>query len=253
MFCFIVSIQFGNISIFISFLQVYPNFDVKTLLENSIRRKSVIVCVPWLIKYLSMLDTVTLKLPYYIQVHSSLFWIYRNFDWGPDPNIYLIKFCLGWLFELPHIPDHNYLHFCTETLPSEQSTSKTFIDQLEIVDQDILYFCCPYLDEIKKLLSATFTNHSISIKHITPVTAHQSPDEVARKKLEQQLEEAFFNGQPISMRKTVEFVSERVASTCVKYVCVVLVPQHKKSALEKFRAAVQIQGEFLFHTFFVSS
>ncbi|XP_044260960.1 codanin-1 [Tribolium madens] len=214
--------------------QICPNFDVKTLLETSVRRKSVILCVPWLIKYLSMLDTVTLKLPYYTQIHSTLFWIYRNFDWGPDPNIYLIKFCLGWLFELPHIPDHNYSFFFST--PPQNTTPKTHIDQLEIVDQDILYFCCPYLNEIKKLLTTTSTNQMITIKHITPVTAQQqTPDEIARKKLEQQLEDAFFNGQPISLRKSVDFVSERVASTCVKYVCGVLVPEYKKKSLEKFK------------------
>ncbi|XP_008194510.1 codanin-1 isoform X2 [Tribolium castaneum] len=220
--------------------QICPTFDVKTLLENSIRRKSVILCVPWLIKYLSMLDTVTLKLPYYTQIQNTLYWIYRNFNWGPSPNIYLIKFCLGWLFELPHIPDNNALYFTTEetTQNSTESPKTSYIDQLEIVDQDILYFCCPYLNEIKKLLTTTTTNQMITIKHITPVTAQQSPDEIARKKLEQQLEEAFFNGQPISLRKSVEFVSERVASTCVKYVCSVLVPEFKKKSLETFKSMI---------------
>ena len=208
-----------------------------------------------------MLDYITLKLPYYAQVHTTLFWIYRNFDWGPDPNIFLIKFCLGWLFELPQLPDNNFLHFCTQTPNFDDTTNtnpKFYLDQLEIVDQDILYFCCPYLDEIKKLLSSSSTSHSITIKHITPVTALQSPDEVARKKLEvscvvltsdshssvfyqQQLEEAFFNGQPTSLRKTVEFVSERVASTCVKYVCHTLVPKHKKLASDKFKSCIQFK------------
>jgi codanin-1 len=56
--------------------------------------------------------------------------------------------------------------------------------------------------------------------------------------LQQQLEEAFFNGQPVSLRKTVEFVSERVASTCVKYVCGTLVPSHKKNALERLKSTI---------------
>ncbi|XP_050501574.1 codanin-1 isoform X2 [Diabrotica virgifera virgifera] len=46
----------------------------------------------------------------------------------------------------------------------------------------------------------------------------------------QQIEEAFFNGQPESLRKTVEFVSERLASACVKHICNAIVPPFKKDA-----------------------
>lgn len=51
--------------------------------------------------------------------------------------------------------------------------------------------------------------------------------------LQQQLEEAFFSAQPVSVRKTVEFVSERIASACVKYICHDLVPQFKQKSLEE--------------------
>jgi codanin-1 len=33
-----------------------------------------------------------------------------------------------------------------------------------------------------------------------------------------QLEESFFHGQPASTRKTVEYIAERVASSCVKHI-----------------------------------
>jgi len=58
---------------------------------------------------------------------------------------------------------------------------------------------------------------------------------MARKKLEQQLEDAFFNGQPASLRKTIEFVSERVASLAVKYVCHDLVPKAKDMAVRDLK------------------
>lgn len=54
-----------------------------------------------------------------------------------------------------------------------------------------------------------------------------------------QLEEAFFNGQPISMRKTVEFVSERIASTCVKHLCNSVVPNFKKQALADWKKTLE--------------
>lgn len=50
-----------------------------------------------------------------------------------------------------------------------------------------------------------------------------------------QLEEAFFHGQPASTRKTVDFVSERVASTCVKHICNTLLTSARETNLNAFR------------------
>ena len=50
-----------------------------------------------------------------------------------------------------------------------------------------------------------------------------------------QLEEAFFGGQPASTRKTVDFVSERVASTCVKHICNTLLMSSRETNLNNFR------------------
>jgi len=50
-----------------------------------------------------------------------------------------------------------------------------------------------------------------------------------------QLEEAFFHGQPASTRKTVDFVSERVASTCVKHICNTLLVSSRETNLNSFR------------------
>lgn len=50
-----------------------------------------------------------------------------------------------------------------------------------------------------------------------------------------QLEEAFFHGQPASTRKTVDFVSERVASACVKHICNTLLTTSRETNLNAFR------------------
>lgn len=50
-----------------------------------------------------------------------------------------------------------------------------------------------------------------------------------------QLEEAFFNGQPVSIRKTVDFVSERISSACVKNICNKIVPEFKKESVREFK------------------
>lgn len=52
------------------------------------------------------------------------------------------------------------------------------------------------------------------------------------------MEEAFFHGQPMSTRKTVEYVSERVASCCVKYICNNLLPVERKNNKELLKKIV---------------
>lgn len=51
-------------------------------------------------------------------------------------------------------------------------------------------------------------------------------------RLQLQLEEAFFHGQPSSTRKTVDFACERVASSCVKHICSVMLPVTAGKKLE---------------------
>ncbi|KAK9745298.1 Codanin-1 C-terminus [Popillia japonica] len=95
------------------------------------------------------------------------------------------------------------------------------------------------------------SNSSNVVKHIKPLSSVENSTDVTEKKLKVnrkdnvlwirikaifnrgQLEEAFFNCQPISIRKTVEFISERVASSCVKHICNNVVPEFKKASLER--------------------
>lgn len=175
---------------------------MKNLLESSIKQNNIVLTVPWIAKYLSMLDYVTLRLPYYLSLYKILFHLHKNCDkvLGNRTNVNnynasLVKFCLGWLFELPQFPESEYFSFCLDVpegdifyLKSPKTKCKSVkerkLDDLDIVDQNILYTCCPFLEEIKKLLSSDALNGLVTVKHITPVTAVQSSDEIAKKKLE---------------------------------------------------------------------
>lgn len=90
----------------------------------------------------------------------------------------LIKLCLGWLFELPNVPGSLYYNF-------EEPGERFTLNELRLVDQNVLIVCCPYLKEIKKvLLSNAASNEGVTVKHITPLTAVQSPAKIAKKRLE---------------------------------------------------------------------
>uniref|UniRef100_A0AAR5QJV6 Codanin-1 C-terminal domain-containing protein n=1 Tax=Dendroctonus ponderosae TaxID=77166 RepID=A0AAR5QJV6_DENPD len=218
--------------------QIRPALDVKSLLESAIEKRTVVLIVPWLTKYLAMLDYVTLRLPYYKALNVRLFRLYQNCEGSETPhcNVAVVKFCLGWLFEMPHFPATEYLQFCSEipagvqNLSNGKSATGKCLDCMGIMNRRLLYLCCPYLDEMKKILASNAPGSKIAVKYITPVTAVASDTETSRKKLEQQLEDAFFSGQPSSLKRTVEFVSERVASTAIKFICQELVPLAKAEA-----------------------
>lgn len=164
--------------------QIEPKFNVKKVLETSIVTNTMILCIPWLTKYLSMLDCVTLRLPYYHDVIKTLLLFYKSLNnQFPQKSIYFIKFNLGWLFELPHFPETDHLNLEISHFP-DNKPEKTGLDYLEIVDQNVLYLCCPYLNEIKKIFTTNSVVNTPTIKHITPVTALEPPELIAKKKLQ---------------------------------------------------------------------
>lgn len=162
--------------------------------------RHTILTVPWVTEYLAMMDFLTLRLPYYISVFKILFQLYRKDNRSKKNwpyNILLVKFSLGWLFELPHFPDVEFFTYLNETdkLPINFSCSEkkeTMLDDLKIVDQNILYTFCPFLDDIRKLLLTDIVNSNATVKHITPVTTIQSGEEIAKKKIEVSEDKAKF-------------------------------------------------------------
>lgn len=129
-----------------------------------------------------MLDFVTLRLPYYKNITGILFSLSRNCDLT-DHSSALLQFSLGWLFELPHFPGSDY--FRKPVLEITGDERNKGLDQLNVIDEEILYICCPFLDEIKRIVSnATLNSRNVTVKHITPTTAVQSPTEMAKRKIE---------------------------------------------------------------------
>lgn len=167
--------------------------DVKNVILNSIRESNLILSIPWVTEYLAMLDYVTVRLPYFTEVYELLFSLYASsflLEQSVDKSsLILIKFCLGWLFELPNFPSDQYFAWISKPLsrPLKFENSKRGqeikLDHLDLIDQVVLFACCPYLEEIKKLLQMNNTRSGITVKHITPLTAAESYFEVTEKRL----------------------------------------------------------------------
>ncbi|XP_012280996.1 uncharacterized protein LOC105700032 [Orussus abietinus] len=268
--------------------RVLPALDLQFCLQNAVLDGKFSLTIPWAVKYLTMMDSATLHLPYYMNILEFLYLVYRacsNCNVTESGVIsqqtaLLVKFSLGWLFEQPNFPKDLYYAFQSnlnhdkmkslfhpdkKEVPSPFYTSgltstsirncTVNLDKLDIIDDRAIYICCPFLSEVKIILaSGNTSSSSTTIRHITPVSSQlpKSSSSSSTKHLEMQLEEAFFRGQPTSTRRVVDFVAERIGSTCVKHISNSLLPPAREKSLTKFREVVnkkrsEIQSEQLDH------
>ncbi|NXR37822.1 CDAN1 protein, partial [Zosterops hypoxanthus] len=218
--------------------QTLPVLDILKLLRQSIRDQRSILTIPWIVEYLSLVDHIAPFLDYYRKVFGLLLQVYRLMVLSEDKemsflNKLLILAVLGWLFQVPSVPEE--LFFTTddrqERFMLDTVTSARALDFVPLVDQQLLYTCCPYLSELRKLLASFVAGSGGKnggfIRKITPTAAESLAPKtsVTQRKLQVDLEQAFFHNQPPSLRRTVEFVAERVGSNCVKHIKATLVAE----------------------------
>lgn len=97
-----------------------PLFDVKSILLSAIAERKLIITVPWLVQYLAMLDGISLRLSYYKDLFDVLYELYLRtnaYEMATKRRLlvtptsrFIIRACLGWLFEHPNIPEE-YLSY----------------------------------------------------------------------------------------------------------------------------------------------
>ncbi|XP_010895581.2 codanin-1 isoform X2 [Esox lucius] len=209
--------------------------DVCAVLRSSVIRRRTVLTVPWLVEFLSMLDYTGPFLLCYRNVLGLLLSLYRRMALSRGGEVcylnqMLLVAVLGWLFQIPVIPEELFFSsdFSLDAELEESPRNAQGLDGLVLVDQQLLYTCCPFLGEFRKLLVAFVAGSSARggglIRKITPTSAeHRGVPTRSQHKLQEDLEQAFFHNQPPSLKRTVEFVAERVGSNCVKHIKATLV------------------------------
>uniref|UniRef100_F7AX28 Codanin 1 n=1 Tax=Ornithorhynchus anatinus TaxID=9258 RepID=F7AX28_ORNAN len=214
--------------------QTPPALDVLTLLRQGLRTRRVVLTVPWLAEFLSLADHVAPLLDYYRTVFVLLLQLHRQVGSGQEAdgemnvlNKLLLLAVLGWLFQrVPRTPEP--LRFWSQ-------------DTMPVVDQQLLYTCCPFLGELRKLLASWVSGSGGFMRKITPTTAENlgSQRPQTYQGVQAELAQAFFHNQPPSLRRTVEFVAERVGSNCVKHIKATLVAELVRRAESLLQKQVQ--------------
>ncbi|CRK97437.1 CLUMA_CG010826, isoform A [Clunio marinus] len=217
---------------------LHPDFDVKQIVLKSMNGHKLLVTIPWLVEYLAMLDFITIRLEYYRETFQILYSIYLRVNTMIDSNSlcklptsrFIIRICLGWLFDHPEIPQEYFLveNQKQSTLGrlqmNEKSSTTSKIDNIDHLNphlEAILNVACPFLADFRVSMMPQRITRAVSrtgrYRHIT--TKIQEKSFVEKTKSQdnrERLIEAFLGSQTLSMKKIIEFTIDRVTSAVVK-------------------------------------
>ncbi|ALC44813.1 dlt, partial [Drosophila busckii] len=216
--------------------QCQPPYELRPHLERAMREGKLLITLPWLVQYLGMLDAVTLQLPACLQTLQLLYALYAATAQLQGGAIFLIRSCLGWLLDTQSTLGSGYYSYRRQNHVDENTTNlisnclqsfsllPTQLPQLE----SLLPVACPFLHEFRVAITPTQRQPARSgryryittrLEQLQPVVVRSTPLEPSATPAQQQqrqLVDAFLHSQHASMRRLLEFVSERSFKCVVK-------------------------------------
>ena len=233
-----------------------PPIDLFFYTDNAFRLGRLVLTIPWIVTYLSLADPVSLSLPYCHSVLCYVVYIFRRADrFGSPSNAFFVRILLSWLLEQVNLPrslltktdadlmkeiqkKRTELYSIHPVADGSSTSTGGRLDELIVVESSLIYQCCPFVWTWKHLLTnfacsdarSSSDGRSLTSRKITPVSAEENKAVTGKgfpgvKSLQLSLEESFFHNQPSSVKRTVDFVAERVASNIVRDIRHQIIPR----------------------------
>lgn len=227
-----------------------PTFNTTKILEDSLMGGKLLITLPWMVQYLGMLDRVTLQLDNYEKTLRLVFALYGSLGWCIDQSntfSFIIRVCLGWLFENKQIISEQYLafsglcHTYNAEPPSELQFVRTWLqaESLQSFDlnpmlEDLLHVACPFLAAFRvsimpaKYAQTKYASRSGRFRYVTPRLSDLSSPAPSNKAVflfaanqqtatsQKRLVQAFLHAQTASTRQLISFCIERCYRSAVK-------------------------------------
>lgn len=190
--------------IFVSF-QIHPDFDVRNIVMRAIDGRKLLVTIPWLVEYLAMLDFITIRLDYYRELFRMLYTIYLRVNVVDGHNglcvmpqsKFIIRTCLGWLFEHPAIPEDYYTFnmrtsaFVVDDENEDENMKMNCCDgndaELNSHLETLIHSACPFLADFRVTMMPQRITKAVSrtgrYRHITTKIQDKSPAAIETKQV----------------------------------------------------------------------
>ncbi|XP_001955958.3 protein disks lost [Drosophila ananassae] len=218
-----------------------PEFQLRDIVERSMRQGKLLITLPWLVHYLVMLDLVSLQLPDSLATLELLFGLYASLrtEKMQPGAVFIVRSCIGWLLDAqPQLVIGYYAYrkresgsshvaatveHCLSGLRSQEGSLAPSLEEL-------LPVACPFVQEFRVSITPSRQARSGRFRYITTrleqlkqnsssssKEAIVAPAELTPADLQQRrLADAFLHSQNASTRRLIEFVTERCFKCVVK-------------------------------------
>ena len=227
-----------------------PSVDFNTIIAEALRRGRLVITLPWIIEYCSMLDFVGAKLEYFQEIFKKLVSIYKSMTLtgilptkpiytsegdiiedilSPMKNVslqfqgnkkkdigfnqFFLCIHLGWLFENSTFPREYFVDDVSNIVVVDIGYSdKKTIDSCKSIHATLLYDCCPYLNELNVVLKSQKIHKNAPI---IPIKRKKSTPMNKSENMQEKLEAHFFYYTQGSVLEIVNLIIKRVTSNFV--------------------------------------
>ncbi|CAF0715052.1 unnamed protein product [Brachionus calyciflorus] len=204
--------------------QLMP-INIQSYLERALAKKHLILTVPCIVEFLSMMDenayfidNIQQTFNFLIMIYNSKLLMIKSKDFTIDKL--LLLFNVAWLLQLKKISANQIK--IKENLSDDDT--KIGLDNFSFVTPLLLHFCCPYLDELQKLLTRFSTGVKKAGQKIKDVShlfsleliKDQPNIKLDNKQIQLKLMTQFLSLHP-AQKRLVDFISENVFISFIKY------------------------------------